>query len=336
LTYRERVEMFWSLNRFLGFPSRVFITHEIGIRNLINLYSGHRPCFISVARYEGVNEEYMEYFPFDFDSMLTLRIPYNDTKKLVEFFISKDIPHKLVVSGGKGFHCYFEFEEMLVTSEVYSKIYSLQHALKRTLKLNSADTPLFGKHHSMIRIPTTPYVSTKNGFLANGKYCRYLKDEEFLSGLKTIEKLMEEPGEMPEKSKSNLKLDDIIDKIPDYKYREKTNGSITIDLEPGGVLEPTINSVGLPCLKQIASSDEPTHYERVELVSWLKLLGYRDMAILAFIRKCHWKRFNQSKTITQLETIKPRLPKCKMLREKNPDICRNCNLIDRGHSDDNI
>jgi hypothetical protein len=333
--------MFWSLNRFLGFPARVFVTHEIGIRNLINLYSGHRPCFISVARYKGVDEEFMCYFPFDFDSMLSLRIPYSDTNKLLNFFISKDIPHKVVGSGGKGFHCYFEFEETQATNEVYNKIYSIQEALRKKLNLNSADKPLFGKQHLMIRIPTTPYVGKKevNGkktFVRGETFCRYLKDEEFQSGLNHIIELMHERGEMPIKNKSPPPLDDIIDKIPEYKYKEKGDCSITIDLETGGVLEPTIESIGLPCLMEIASSSEPNHHERIELVAWLKLLGYRDIAILGFMKKLHWKNFNSAKTALQLRSINPRFPKCKMLREKNNGFCDKCTLINKtGEYNDN-
>ena len=332
--------MFCSLNRFLGFPNRIFVTNRVGIKNLINLYSGNRPCFVSVARYSGVDEEYMSYFPFDFDSLLGLRIPFKDTRKLVNFFSSHDIPHKVVVSGGKGFHCYFEFQETKVTPEVYNKIYSIQHSLKKYLNLQATDTPLFGKHHLMIRIPTTPYVSKKliNGediYAQNGNYCRYLTDDEFLSGLNKIKKYMLEPGIMPKQDTSLPSIDDLVDLIPNFKLRKKSDGSLNIDIVSDGVLKPTLESVGLPCLKQIALSDSPSHPERIELVAWLKLLGYRDMAILSFIRTLSWKKFSVSKTAKQLATIKARFPKCSMLREKNPEQCKNCSLYERNINGNN-
>lgn len=327
--------MFCSLNRFLGFPGRIFVSHPIGMKNLINLYSGKRPCFISVARYEEMNEEYMSYYPFDFDSLLGLRIPYKDTRKLVNFFSSHDIPHKVVASGGKGFHCYFEFQEVQVTPDTYNKIYSIQHALKSHLNLQATDTPLFGKHHLMIRIPTTPYVkiSENNGnktYTANGKYCRYLTDDEFLCGLNKIEnEFMKEPGVLPKLDSSLPTIDDIISKIPHFKFKEKSDGSLPIDLECDGVLKPTIESIGIPCLQAVAKSNEPSHAERIELASWLKLLGYRDMAILGFIRELSWGNFKPKETANQLMTINPRFPKCSFLSEKNPEICETCSL--RGH-----
>jgi len=326
--------MFCSLNRWLGFPQRIFCTTEFAFKNLVNLYEGKAPIFMSVARYEEKNEPYMDKFPFDFDSDLSLRIPYKETSKLLDFSCAKDIPHRIMGSGRKGFHFYFGFEEEAADDMLYSKIFSIQHSLKKYFKLQAVDTPLFGKKALLIRVPTTKYVSykTENNKLRiinNGNYCRYIPDDEFRKGLDRIEELMKSPGEMPKNPSTRMKIDDIIDLIPEYKFKEKTDGFFDLDLEPAGVLTPSIKAVGLPCLQKIALNRHPTHYERIELVAWLKIQNYRDMAINAFIKKLKWHDYNYKETAENVASIKPRFPKCTWLRERYPSLCEKCSLRKR-------
>jgi len=323
--------MFCSLNRWLGFPQRIFCTTKFAMENLINMYQGKAPIFMTVARFESRNEAYMNKFPFDFDSDLSLRIPYKESRKVIDFFYKKDIPHCAVASGRKGFHAYFGFEEEPVDDMLYSKIYSIQHSLKNYFNLHAADTPLFGKKDLLIRIPTTKYISYKRDgkkieIVSNGNYCRYLPDDEFFKGISDIEKLMTEPGDMPQDLKTTMKIDDIIDLIPDYKFREKSDGCFNIDLKPEGMLTPSICSVGLPCLQKIALDKHPTHHERIELVAWLKMQNYRDMAINAFIKKLKWRDYSYKDTADNVASIKPRFPKCTWLCERYPGLCEKCSL----------
>jgi len=323
--------MFCSLNRWLGFPNRLYCDSEFSFKNLIKAYNGKCPCFMSVARYEGRNEPYMDKFPFDFDSNYSWRIPYKETGKLLNFFCKKDIPHRIIGSGGKGFHFYFGFKEIPVNDENNSKIFSIQYALKHYLNLQSADEPLFGKKALLIRIPTTKYVSIKKEgkqrmFVSNGNYCRYISDDDFEKGLAHVEKLLKEPGEVPTNPKTNMTLDEIIEKIPDYSFKKKFNGEFDLDIKQDGILTPSTCAVGLPCLQKIALNKHPSHQERIELVSWLKVQGYRDLAINAYIKALKWTDYNYKDTADNVASIKPRFPTCSWLRERYPDDCNNCPL----------
>jgi len=320
--------MFASLNCWLGFPERLYVESEFSLNNLISYYNGKRPCFRSVHRFVDRNTPMTDRIVNDHDSDLGWRIPYKEVKKLNDFAYSKDIEDVIICSGGKGFHWYLLFHEEPLTDLSNSKIYSIQHSLKKYFNLQSTDEPLFGKKNLLIRIPTTKHVSLNkktNQYEDNGNYCRYLTKEEFDKGLEHIEQLVKEPGEMPPSPKPTKTLDDIVQLIPEYKYRDKKDGNLNIDLNPGGVLTPSLESIGLPCLKEVAKLQDPCYADRLELSSWLKLQGYRDMAITAFFRECKWQNFNVGKTMTILASIKPRFPKCSYLRDRYPN-CNGCSF----------
>ena len=323
--------MFCSLERWLGFPNRIYVDNKFTLDNLIQFYNGKRPIFQSVHRFINKQEPMVNRLVNDHDSALSWRIPYKEVKKLNDLAISKDIDTRLVCSGGKGFHFYIMFEEEPLTDLANSKIFSIQHSLKKYFNLQSCDEPLFGKKNLLIRIPTTKHISQdkkSKKFIDNGNYCRYLPTEEFDKGLDHIMQLIKEPGELPPPSTTKQTLQDIIELIPQYSFREKSNGNLNIDLNPGGVLVPTIESVGLPCLKQLAQQSDPSYQDRLELAAWLKLQGYRDMSIAAFYRNCKWQNFDVGKTLHILASIKPRFPKCSYLRNRFSG-CENCSFKKR-------
>ena len=71
--------------------------------------------------------------------------------------------------------------------------------------------------------------------------------------------------------------------IPHFKMKHRFNGGDTLELmAKDGILTPTTCAVGLPCLQKIAENPHPAHFDRIELVVWLKAMGYRDMAIISF------------------------------------------------------
>lgn len=323
--------MFCSLNRYLGFPQRVFVTTRFAFDNLVKAYNGKTPVFMSVAKYKSRDEAFLDKFPFDFDSNLGLRIPYKETHKLLDFAEKKEIPHRIIGSGMKGFHFYIGFSEVKVDEDINSKIYSIQYALKKYYNLQAADTPLFGKKSLLIRIPTTKYVAFKRNdgklkIITNDNYCRYIPDDEFKKGLSHVEKLLKDPGEMPTNPKTSMTIDDIIELIPDYKFKKKLNGDFDLDIVPGGILTPSICSIGLPCLQEIATNKHPNHQERIELASWLKAMGYRDIAICAFIKKLKWTDYSYKDTAANVASVKARFPKCSYLRERYPELCKSCSL----------
>jgi len=136
--------------------------------------------------------------------------------------------------------------------------------------------------------------------------------------------LIKEPGEMPPPSTTKQTLQDIIELVPNYAFREKSNGNLNIDLNPGGVLTPTLEAVGLPCLKELAQQEDPCYNERRELAVWLKLQGYRDIAITAFYRK-QFKNVDTGKTLAILASLKPRFPQCSYLRDRFSG-CEKCSF----------
>ena len=320
--------MFCSLKCWLGFPNRIYVDNKFALDNLIQFYNGKRPIFQSVHRFEDKQTPMVSRIVNDHDSDLNWRIPYKEVKKLNDLAISKDIDTRLICSGGKGFHFYIMFKEEPLTDLTNSKIFSIQHSLRKYFNLQSCDEPLFGKKNLLIRIPTTKHIAQdkKSGkFIDNGNYCRYLTTEEFDKGLDHIVQLIKEPGELPPPSTTKQTLQDIIELVPNYSFREKSNGNLNIDLNPGGVLTPTLEAVGLPCLQAISKQPNPSHPERLELASWLKLQGYRDMAIVAYFRTLKWQVFDVGTSLANVASIKPRFPKCSFLRDRYP-LCEKCSF----------
>lgn len=321
--------MFCSLNRWLGFPERIYCDSSFTMEQLVNFYNGKRPCFASVNRFKSRNKPFMDRAPFDFDSHLNWRIPYKETHNLLQFAQKNDIPHRIICSGGKGFHFYFLFQEIPLTEQTNSQLFSIQWSLKKYYNFQSVDVPLLGKKSLLIRIPTTRHVSLNKKskvYEVNGNYCRSLSDSEFERGLPYIKILIKEPGTLPTIPNSLPSIQDIIDVIPDYKFRKKTNGSLDIDINPGGILVPTISAVGLPCLQQIAKNPNPCHFDKIELVSWLKVQGYRDMAIVSFIRNLKWQGYILQKTIDNVSSVKGRFPRCSYLRGNYSQYCSKCSF----------
>lgn len=318
--------MFTSLNRWVGFPNRVYVDSLFSLNQLLQLYNGKRPCFMSVNRYTSKSEALMDRVVFDFDSKENWRLPYKDTKKLVLFAQKHSLPHKTICSGGKGFHFYFLIEEEPVTEESTNLLYSTQYTLNKNLKLETADEPLFAKRNLMIRIPQSIYVSLNRAtktYQQNGNYCRYLSDNDFLEGLMHIKKCIKEKGQQPRHIKNPPKLQELISYLPNFQYIEKTNNSLDFDLEQGGTLAPTLSAIGVPCLQHFASQLNPSHEHRIELTVWLKFQGYTTKAITLFYKNLQWKNYNEKETYHNASSIKPRLPSCKILKD---EWCSSCPL----------
>ena len=89
---------------------------------------------------------------------------------------------------------------------------------------------------------------------------------------------------------------------------------------------PTLTAVGVPCLKEISKNNHPGHRERIELVSFLKMMGYSDTAITAFIKGLAWKDYKYAVTSYQVSTIQGRHPDCKFLSRSYEELCSKCPL----------
>ena len=320
------MEMFSELPRWIGFPNQIYVTSEFARDSLINKFNGKTPCFLSTFVFPSKQEMIVDRATFDLDSKLSLRIPYKDTKKLKYFAEKNEIPYRIVFSGGKGFHFYIFFKPEKGNDEIKTKLYSLQDSLVKALKIEAIDYPTIGRLRWLIRIPTTVYVN--GNMQTNGNYCRWIPKDDFELGLKHIIKIAKTPGELPKKPKPKHTLNEICELIPNYTEKQQFNGLQTdFDLTQGGILTPTLEALGVPCLQRQITANEPSELVRMETTCFLKFLGYRDISIIGFFKSLKWRDWNKEKTSYKIRQMKPRLPNCKKLRyvlgEEN---CKDCSF----------
>lgn len=328
--------MFRQLPRFVGFPNQIYVDTEFAFKSFEMTFKGKLPFFVSTFRFKDENTPIVDNLFFDIDSYLSLRVPWRNVRLLKGWCYKKDIPYILDFSGEKGFHFLMMTKEEIPKTELEKEklrklMYSVQMCLSKELGVEAFDEPTYGRLHFLIRFPTSKYMrrDEKTGILVeNGYYCRNLTDEQFEGGLKSIAKLVTEPGEVPKKPKSDISIQEIADMIKDFKLLERDprgNGvQEKILLQRAGMTVPTIEALGLPCLKEIVKHSHPTHYERIELVAWLKHMGYTDGAIVHFIANCNWTRYKYSITSRQVSTIKPRRVRCSFLRDSYSNFCEKC------------
>jgi len=320
------MEMFSELPRWIGFPNQIYVTSEFARDNLINKFNGKTPCFLSTFVFPSKQEMIVDRATFDIDSKLSLRIPYKDTKKLKYFAEKNEIPYRIVFSGGKGFHFYIFFKPEKGNDEIKTKLYSLQDSLVKALNIEAIDYPTIGRLRWLIRIPTTVYVN--GNMQTNGNYCRWIPKDDFELGLKHILEIVKTPGKLPKKPEPKHTLNEICELIPNYTEKQQFNGLQTdFDLTQGGILTPTLEALGVPCLQRQITSNEPSELVRMETTCFLKFLGYRDISIIGFFKSLKWRDWNLQKTEYKVHQMKPRLPNCKKLRyvlgEEN---CKDCSF----------
>jgi len=326
--------MFKELPRYCGFPNQVFVERKFAFDSFFNNFNGKVPFFVSTYQFVNRTTPIVDSLIFDIDSYFGMRSPYLQTKKLKRFCDEYSFPYITDLSGGKGFHQFMIIKDIIPETEIEkeklkNKIYSIQVAICKQLGITDVDYATFGRLHFLVRYPTSKYVrkeedTGKNEW--NKRYCRYIPPKDFESGLRQIGRLSRTPGIVPKKPKSNVTLDDIISVLPDYKLMDRTNGEDRIELIRAGIEPPSVCAIGLPCMKEFVEHSHPTHYERVELGSWLKFLGYTDLAIEAFIKRRGWTRHKDAVTKYQVTTLLPRYPNCRLLGKYYGDKCKNCSL----------
>jgi len=312
-----------ELPRYLGFPNQVYVERRFAFDNFYRAFNGKTPFFVSTYHFIDKATPVVDKIIFDVDSYFGIRIPYNNVKQLKQFCERKDIPYVINFSGGKGFHFFMMIKDIIPKcpgdkTTLKDKIYSLQVSICDRYNIQAVDHPTFGRLHFMIRYPTSKYVRSRK---TNGYYCRYIEPKDFEKGLKHISELAKTKGELPPDIKGDQSLDDIIDMIPNFKMIDRTNGEDTIELIRSEMEPPTIDALVLPCMKEFVTHAHPPHYERVELVAWLKWLGFKDEAIALFIKSRNWTRYKYETTRYQVSTIRGRYPNCKQLRRSYGDMC---------------
>lgn len=239
-------------------------------------------------------------------------------------------------SGAKGFHFYLLLKPFVPISiatqnRTRDLMYSVQMRLCKDLGVEAFDEGTFARLRFLMRYPTSRYIRRDEDtaeFVANGFYCRNLSDEEFDAGVKQISKVVREPGVVPKAPKSDFTLQDICDMFKNFKVlkRQEKGNVEKIYLQRAGMTVPTIPALGIPCLKELCTHSHPNHFERIELVSWLKHLGYTDIVINQFIKNCNWTRFKSSETQRQVNSIHARPVRCSFLRKSYGYLCDKCPL----------
>ena len=329
--------MFKEMARYVGFPNQLYCESSFAFDNFEKMFKDKVPFFVSTYRFLDKKTPVVDSLYFDIDSYFSIRMPYKNIKNLRNYLRDRDIPTVINFSGGKGFHLYAIFKpEIPKTDAEKAKLkdllYSVQMRIAEDCGTEAFDEPTFARLHMLCRYPTSKYMRAdeETGKLeSNGFYCRYLTDEEFDAGLKKISKLAQEPGIVPRKPRATMTFKEFADTFKNFKmkHREESNGDLKLIIERQGENVPSVESIGVPCLQQIATKTDPTHFERMELVAFLKHLGYTDLSINAFIKQLCWRDYKYSVTSYQIRHIKPRLPKCSFLKKTYGDDCKRCTLF---------
>ena len=336
--------MFTRMPRFIGVgnPHQFWCESDFAFKGFERMFKGKSPFFVSTFAFkEDKITPIINNLFFDIDSYFSVRIPYVNVRKLKLFCEQYNVPYVINFSGGKGFHFFMIFKPVtpvspLAKNKMANLMYSLQVHISEMLGIEAYDEPTYGRLRFLVRYPTSLYIRPNEetgAYEAGDFYCRNISGEDFDKGLKHIRKLIVTPGEVPETPKATMTMNQLAKKLSGFKLRErvtKKTDNIDIKIKRTGTVIPSITAVGVPCLQEIAAHAHPTHYERIELVSFLKLLGYTDTAICGFIRNRNWTRYNSSKTSYQVRTIAPRYPKCTFLRKSYGNLCKNCSLNNNG------
>ena len=332
--------MFTEVPRYVGFPNQIYVETKFAFDNFEKMFKNKAPFFVSTFRFKDKDTPIVDNLFFDIDSYYGVRIPWRNVKLLKNWCYRRDVPYIHNFSGQKGFHFFILLKPMIPKSKatqnrIRDLMYSVQMRIAKQTKIEAYDEPTFGRLRFLMRYPTSKYIrkdEDTGAFAENGMYCRYLTDTEFDSGVKRISRIVKEPGIVPKVPKSDISLQDIADMFPNFKVihraDSKGGGELTerIFLQRAGMTVPTIPALGLPCLQEICKHSHPTHYERVELVSFLKFIGYTDIAITAFIKNRNWTRFKYNVTAYQVRSVMPRYPRCTFLKKSYGHLCKDCVL----------
>ncbi len=324
--------MLTELPRWFANPRQVYVTHPIGLKNLVRLNNGTNPCYVSQYTCPTKETMIVDKVLFELDSKTSRRIPYNDVALLKAHHIKNKIPYIIDFSAGKGFHFFGGIKPMNVhihnKREVKELVLSAQLSLANHLGLRSLDMNTVGKLRLPIRLPTTQYVN-KYG-KKNGLYCIYVPPEQFDKGIEHIKELAKEPGNFPPPMHSDISLKRYTELIPKFEIKKRFtyDEEDIVDIREG-ILVPSLEEIGMKCsVEALLHKDKnPPHKLRLEVTAWLKYIGYRDVAIVAFFKKMNWKDWQYEKTVANVRAIKPRLPQCTRLREMYGESnCKDCPL----------
>ena len=318
--------MFTETPRWFGFPLQHYIRSKASLLNILETVNGTNPCFISVLVFPEPSKYIFDRLVFDLDSKRGLKEPYKDASKLKDFCTKLNLPCTIIFSGRKGFHFYIHLKPSSVSPV---RLEAAHEGLTENLDLKTADRHLFGDLRRVMRMPTTVYIDSEGK--KNGRYCRYLTDEDFDKGIMSIKKISKEPGIFPEKPEVNMLFSEFVEHIDNYwKYvftAENGNGTMEFDVDRDKENIRTFYAIAPLCLRKHIGDTNPKHIIRFETSCWLKLVGYNNISIYDFYEKQHWNDWNRQITRYQVRRGKVRPPKCNRIRSIIGDkYCNDCPL----------
>ena len=77
--------MFTELPRYMGFPSQIWVKKRFAFDSFVRMFNGKRPMMVSTYQFKDRTTPIVDSLVFDIDSYFGLRIPYKNTKSLINF-----------------------------------------------------------------------------------------------------------------------------------------------------------------------------------------------------------------------------------------------------------
>ena len=77
--------MFTELPRYMGFPSQIWVEKRFAFDSFVRIFNGKRPMMVSTYQFKDRTTPVVDALVFDIDSYFGLRIPYKNTKSLIDF-----------------------------------------------------------------------------------------------------------------------------------------------------------------------------------------------------------------------------------------------------------
>lgn len=336
--------MFERAPRWFGYPKQVYVPCTEAISNLIKVFNGNSPCYLSTYVFPTKKTAIVDNIPFDIDNPKDLKISYEATRRLKEHLDNLGIPNIVVFSGRNGFHVYefikpsSDISQCDIRNIQYNQLEmsgvgfrTVDGSPTRSSNLVPAImSQTLGRFRQLMRIPTTKYV--KNNY-SNGYYCRYIPDSDFRRGLEHIKHISKEPGEMPPYLTSTFTHKDIWDMLGEERHK-LSYFPCEIEYTNGAISSVPLLEVILPlCLRRSIQKSRPSHLTRRETTVYLHFLGFSAEAIVEFYRRLNdnngvplWSDWDYETTRYQVYSLKGRFPKCTDLRldVALPGECEKC------------
>jgi len=315
----------------------IYTTTEDAISNLIKIFNGKKPCYISSYIFPTQNSIIFDRIVYDLDHPTDLNIAYKATLNLMEFCEEYSIPYIIVFSGKHGFH-FYEFFKPCNNIDKF-KLLGIQHEQLRYCGIglrdkhgNPVDNGLLpairsqtlGRFRQVFRIPNTLYV--KKGEKSN-RYCRVLFPREFKKGIDHILHISKQKGEIPSIPQSTFNFREFYEILSIENEVPRIHRSINVSITNSSNSIPTLNVILPVCLQKRIVTPNPSHLIRLETTAYLKFLGYSNESIINFYETLQWDDYNRGKTTYQVNSIFPRLPDCKKLKMECGCLdCKSCLL----------